>query len=230
MRIIKKVFPVILSVLLFSSIFVPSTQDLNNSIKTLQTVTDSDQSASSKRRKFSAEQIMQAYQNIYPQRISEIRKINGDWTALIGDVRYYFSEGKFLPENELKNADKYSSYPFYSYSRGIPEIIVLDEEQKEALKARVSENDSNPPTRHPGFFNALWDIFDKQTSWEQVKTIRLFTREIEVHWRVLEEIAAIDIFLYKESKYNREVSSYIRNIESVSAYYYRNISGTNRFG
>ena len=226
MKIIKRIFPAVLSVLLLSSIFVPPEDNSGRNIITVQNVTNRNPASDSPDPAFSPEQIMQAYQSIFTHRIKEIRKKNGDWAALIGDSWYYYADARFLPEDELENRDKYSPYPFYSYSRGTPELIILTDKQKQELKERVEQNDKNPPQRHPGFFNALWNVYDKQTSWEQVKTIRLFKREIEVHWEILEEVAAVDIFLYRESKYNSELASYINSIESVSSYNYRKISGT----
>jgi hypothetical protein len=175
---------------------------------------------------FSAEKVMKAYKYFYPDRISELKKKNGDWAARIGAEWYYFADRKLLPERKLEEAESYASYAFYPYSKGPLQIREFTREQAEALRRRVATRDKNPPSRHPGFFNAIWQIYDLETSKLRIKEITFLGRKIDIHERLAPALLEISRILEDRANENIEVNRYITAIRSASAFNYRKISGT----
>lgn len=181
---------------------------------------------SKKQGEFTPRQVMEAFANHYSYRISKFEKRNDDWAVLIDDDWYYYAQGKLLREDLLEEADRYSQYPIYTYYRGPVVIKELSEENKKNIREQTTERDRNPPSRHPGFFNALWESNDKESAWKNIKSMLFFGHRIEVHWRLLEDLSSIEIILSEIAKTDKQVAEFINTITSAAAYNYRRIAGT----
>lgn len=175
---------------------------------------------------FTSRQVMEAFANNYPNRITRVEKRNDDWAVLIDEDWYYYAEGKLLREDLLGETEKYSPFPIYEYYSGPVIWEELNEERKKSIQDQTLKIDRNPPFRHPGFFNALWESCDEASSWANMKSMFFFGHRLEIHWRLLEDLASIERSLIKIAKTDRQVAEFINSITSAAAYNYRRIAGT----
>ena len=61
------------------------------------------------------EEIMRAFAKAYPFNISDVAFINNDWTMLVNGIRFYFANGRFLPENIRDEWEQHHPWDFYAY-------------------------------------------------------------------------------------------------------------------
>jgi len=178
------------------------------------------------RRSFSGEEVVKAFHKAYPDRIERIALLAGDWAMLIDGSWYFWAEGRLLPEELRTRYRDYSPYPFYRYPRSLPPLREPDPQEAARLRARVSSREENPPRRHPGFFNALWRIHDRDTSWARMKTTYFFGHKIELHRELLEDLAAVEETIQEAIKTDGELRRFVAGLAGFDAYNWRIIAGT----
>jgi hypothetical protein len=61
------------------------------------------------------ERLMQAFEQAYPDKISSVQFLDNDWTMLINGKRFYFANGRLLPEHLRDQWENYHPWDFYEY-------------------------------------------------------------------------------------------------------------------
>ena len=61
------------------------------------------------------QKIMQTFAKAYPAKISAVEFFNNDWTMRVNGIRFYYAQGRFLPERLREKWSEYQSYDFYVY-------------------------------------------------------------------------------------------------------------------
>ena len=174
--------------------------------------------------RFEGAEVMRAYGAAYPDRIQRVAFRSGRWAAEIDGVWFYWAGGKLLNEKLLPRESEYDPYPFYPYSRGLPPLPAP--EQAAAVLARVGQREANPPQRHPGFFNALWRIDDRDSSWSRMKTAFFLGHRLEIHRDLLEDLAAVEEEIQRLLPTDGELRRFVANLQGIDAYNWRPIAGT----
>ena len=172
------------------------------------------------------EKALNAYKLAYPDRIDLVRKSADGWALRMDGTWFFWDEGKLLPEGDLSEGDNYSRHPFYPYSPTLPELPELTPEQKKAFEERINNREENKPRRHPGFYNLLWRIEDRNSSWNQAKTAFFLGKKFLVHRDLLEKLAAVEEELTIRMAIDRGLRIYVASIASMTGYNWRNIAGT----
>jgi hypothetical protein len=169
---------------------------------------------------------MHAFLDAYPDKVTEIRQRDGDWEVLIGSEWFSWANGRLLPHAIREDWERYDPVPFYSYTRELPPIPTLSEEEKRQLLRRVEEQEKNPPRRHPGFFNALWRVHDEASSYRMVKTTYFLGLKTEIHRDLLEDLASIEEEVWNTMERDRELRAYVNSLVQLEGYSWRPIAGT----
>jgi len=61
------------------------------------------------------QEIMLIFAKAYPEKISAVEFINGGWAMQVNGKRFYFANGRFLPEELREQWNNYLPYDFYAY-------------------------------------------------------------------------------------------------------------------
>lgn len=176
--------------------------------------------------RFTSKDIMTALFHAYPDRISQITYKDDDWAVLIDSRWFYYAEGRLLPENLLNDIEKYDPHPFYPYPDTIQAVPDYTEEQKLHLRNRIRNREERKLNRHPGFYNAIWEINDRQTSWDMAKTVIFLGKNINIHHRLMEDITAVEFELKRKAKTDVALQTHINSITGINAYNWRQIQDT----
>ena len=179
---------------------------------------------SPRRVRFEAAEVMRAYGAAYPDRIDRVAFRSGRWAAEIDGVWFYWAGGRLLREEFLPRESEYDPYPFYPYSRGLRPLPAPEEVA--ALRERVGQREADPPQRHPGFFNALWRIDDRDSSWSRMKTAFFLGHRLEIHRDLLEDLAAVEEEIQRLLPTDRELRRFVADLQGIDAYNWRPIAGT----
>ena len=60
-------------------------------------------------------EIMMAFAKGYPGKINSVEFIDNDWTMLVKGMRFFYANGRFLPEALREQWEDYAPYDFYAY-------------------------------------------------------------------------------------------------------------------
>ncbi len=177
-------------------------------------------------RRFSGREVMLALQRAYPDKIDGVEVIDGDYSVNVQGVRYFWAEGKLLPEELLNRADEYTAHPFYRYPAQLPGPVAPGSVAAGRIREMAAAREENPPRRYPGFYNTLWRISDRASSWARMKTTYFLGHKLEVHRELLEDLAAVEEDIQALSLTDPAVRRFVASLAGLDAYNWRAIAGT----
>ena len=142
--------------------------------------------------------------------------------------QFVWCNGSLLPMNEVRNAEKY--WPLlYSYQRTLVDPANYTEEERERIKAFSSkESRKNRAGTPMFFFDAIYDSSSRVRLESHIKRVRFLGNLTNVHERMLEPLTRVEKRIYALAESNEEVKSFLANLKSNDAYYWRIIAGTKR--
>ena len=140
----------------------------------------------------------------------------------------YWANGSFLPASELKNKEKYWSL-LYSYPKQLIDPETYTEEQKEQIKNFASAESRQNGAGTPMFF--FETIYNAQTRREletKIVRIKFLDKMTNVHKRMEAPLRNVEKKILELAETDQEVKTFLANMKSCDAYYWRIIEGTNR--
>lgn len=170
--------------------------------------------------------VVLAFRAAYPDKVDAIVKTAGELTVEIAGTTFYWSGGRLLLESLLPSRERYTAHPFYPYPATLPEIRKPTTEQKKTIEERISNREENPPTRHPGVYNAIWRAYDRASAWQQAKTVFFLGKKLLIHRDLLDELASIEEELQYLSGGDAALREYIQSIRQIEGFSWRPIAGT----
>ncbi len=173
-----------------------------------------------------SEEILSAFLYAYPDRIGSVTRNGDDWLIEVGHSWFSWAGGRLLPDGIRTDSIVYSAYPFYPYPSELPPIQEPTPEEKRLIEEKIASRAANPPSRHPGIYNAIWRIGDERTAWAQSKTAYFFGHELLIHRDLLDELAVIEEELMARSAGDRELLAYIESLQKVEGFSWRQIADT----
>ena len=132
-----------------------------------------------------AETISRALAEAYPDRVGEIKFLDGDWTVEVYGETFYYAEGRMLPASLRNRMNEYDPQPFYNYPTELPPWKPPTEEESARMKEQTALRNKNPAKRSQHFCDALWRSRSRDESWEHVKQIRFLGYPVMVHYSIL---------------------------------------------
>ncbi|MDR3167058.1 MAG: M15 family metallopeptidase, partial [Treponema sp.] len=131
-----------------------------------------------------------------------------------------------LPEELRARADEYDPQPFYSYLADLPPWEEPGPEEAERFRNSAERRQANPPKRSQHFYDALWRASTREEAYDRIKTIRLFGRQVMVHYAIMEELALVEERILAEAKTNPQVRQWINSLDTLESWNWRTIADT----
>ncbi len=170
------------------------------------------------------------FQKAYPdiQFISEYNAEHNDFLITIivekKSTKLFWCNGKFLPENELKNAEKYWSV-IYDYSEKIPDPKDFTPEDIEKIKEFSSpQNRKTGPMTPPFFYDAIYNCKTRIEIEQHIIKTTFLGKTTNVHKRIEKPLKLVEEKILELSKTNAEVKTFVDTLLSCDCYNWREIS------
>jgi hypothetical protein len=173
-----------------------------------------------------AETVLRAFAAAYPDRIGEVRFLDGDWTIQVYGERFYFSEGRLLPASERAKMNEYSPQPFYNYMRELPPWVPATAEESARMREQDRARETQQIKRSSHFYDALWRSRNREESWEHIKQIRFLGHTIQVHYSILVDLSLVEEQILRIAKNNAAVRQWINGINNIESWNWRNIASS----
>jgi hypothetical protein len=173
-----------------------------------------------------AETVMKALSAAYPDRVGPAEFLNGDWAVPVRGVFFYYAEGRLLPEELRDRAADYDPQPFYSYPSDLPPWKEPSPEDADRVRNSAERRRAHPPKRSQHFYDALWRASTQEEAYERIKTIRLFGRQVMVHYAIMEELALVEERILAEARVNPQVRQWINSLKTLESWNWRVIVDT----
>jgi hypothetical protein len=171
-----------------------------------------------------AERMMKAFAAAYPEAIDRAEYRDGDWAVLLRGKWFYWAGGRLLPEELKDSLDDYLPQSFYSYSADLPSWKEPEPEMAGRLRNALQNRQANPRSRHPGFFDTLWEAHTRDEAYGNLKSIRFLGKTFPVHKALAGKLARVEGRIQEAAKNDPAVDRWIREIGSIGAWNWRNVA------
>ena len=189
-------------------------------------LTEKDFLLSREKKSFTPREILTALGKAYPDKVGPVYRDGDDWTLLVDGKMFYWAQGRLLPKELKDKWEEYDPYNFYSYSRDLPPLRQLTQDEQAALEERLRRQEISPLSRQPGFYEAVWNIYGPETGYRNTKTIFFLGLKIDVHQELLEELVQVEDEITALMETDAEVRNFVNSLGSAAGYNYRRIAGT----
>jgi len=166
------------------------------------------------------EHIMRTFARAHPEKITDVQFIDNDWSMLVNGERFFFANGRFLPESERHRWEEFYPYDFYAY----PWVGTM----QERLAAFAN------PVRSVGssfLFDALYSSPTKGESWNQQVLYSFLGVKMVVHRFVAPLLDIVQERIRYASLTDPSIDEWIAELQTtppIFGWNWRTIAGTNR--
>ena len=181
------------------------------------------------------ETVMRALSEAYPDRIGPVEFRNGDWAFQIRGRWFYYAQGRILPGELRRRAADYrpinfnTNYPaeLSSWESTAAQRAERTRRWEEDNRSgRQPQDDRHLPRRPNYFFEALWNITNRNEAWNQQVQMNFLGRRITVHSGISEKIRRIDEIIMAEARINPAVRQWVDSLGVVEGWNWRNIASS----
>jgi hypothetical protein len=172
------------------------------------------------------QKVMNALSAAYPGPVQKVEFYNGDWTVMVWGIRYYYCDGKLLPEELRTQADNYSPQPFYNYLAELPAWKKPSAEDAERFKTMVENRSRNPIKRSTLFFDTLWQARSREEAEKRIKPLKFLGFSVKVHEAIHGELALVEQQILAAAKLDPQVRAWVDGINILEGWNWRPVIDT----
>jgi len=164
--------------------------------------------------------LMLAFAQGYPDRIGGVQFINDDWTMLIDGKRFYYAQGRFLPEELREKFINYHPYDFYAYP------FSGTETQRQIFL--------NNPVYSVGssfLFDAIYASPNEDASWDLQEKYSFFGVKMLIHPYIKPKLDIVSNRISAAAQTDTSINEWIAELQTGNpgfGWTWRQIAGTNR--
>ncbi|MGL4677079.1 MAG: M15 family metallopeptidase [Brevinema sp.] len=182
----------------------------------------------------SVENIFHALLQSYPHIVKAVPQSENPYhTDLAINVRgtnFYNVHGRFLPEQERDNWEKYSSNALYIYTKVIPNPALRSLEEINLMKTQGSTSYRKKKKQsYYGFHEALYGMKQISDTNKQIMKTRFLGKQVLIHqfaYSALQQVEKEIYGLTNNAVYGREVRKFLKEGDTVYSFFWRNIAGS----
>lgn len=180
---------------------------------------------------FSVPNIFRALLIAYPSIVTKVQRMDNIYypapAIRIRNTIFYCKEGRFLPEEELENWEKFSSNTYYLYSKMIPDPSKRSEEDIALMRKQGSKSyrKQKKPSYY-GFNATLYGMSSlKDTNTQIIKT-RFLGKQVLVHKLGFKALKKVEQEIYNLSNSDPTVAKFLKEGDTVYSFFWRKIAGS----
>jgi hypothetical protein len=161
-----------------------------------------------------------AFADAYPDKISGVEFRNDDWSMLVNGRRFYFANGRLLPERLRDQWENYLPYDFYPYP-----WTGSDRERQAAFDHPVYSIGS------AFLFDTLYSSPSEDESWDLQEKYSFLGVKMLVHAHIIPLLDRITAQIRRVSGTDQSVKDWIAELQTsppTFGWNWRSIAGTSR--
>ena len=152
-----------------------------------------------------------------------------DWCIKIGNTHLYWAAGRLLPKNSAAKWQNWGPFFSYFYPETVPDPKYYPESLVEALKPdSLIKHRRSAPAPNYTFYALIYKGWTKREIIRQLKKIKFFGIEIEVHNRIADALTRIEKKILTLQKNSPEIRFFIKNIGASWGFNWRVIADSGK--
>ena len=164
--------------------------------------------------------IMLAFSQAYPNEITDIEFFDDDWTMLVNGERFFYANGRFLPERLREQWENFLPYDFYVYPFAGTEA-----------QRRIFINNPVYSVGSSFLFDALHNSPTENDSWDLQEKYSFFGVKMLVHYKIVSKLDIISARIGAAAVFDNSINLWIEELHTGMPSFgwtWRVIAGTNR--
>ncbi|MDR2392575.1 MAG: M15 family metallopeptidase [Treponema sp.] len=186
-----------------------------------------------------AEDMVKLFAVAYHERFGPVVFQDGDWTLEMDGVRWYYAQGRFLPQQDTDRPEDFRPQFLYRYSPEPPgspdEVSPWQDEANRVISRRPSGSYSvyritaNPNAIRSPFLETIWQARNRVEAFSHQKWIHFLGWPVQIHQDLVAPLGRVETRIQELAKNDPEIQGWIKNLQSITGWNWRNVAGsTNR--
>ena len=173
----------------------------------------------------SGELALRAFKYAFPDKVSEVVFIEGDWAIIAGGETFFWAEGRILPRAERGNIGQYAPYGFFSIPRQPVSPDTLAPEVVESIRARgTPQSQRERRGNHRGLQGILYGGLTRNQIEQRLVRFYFLGRRVTVHQLIEQPLRNVEAAV----RSHPEGPAFIATLGNITGYNWREIAGTQR--
>ena len=160
----------------------------------------------------------------YPGIVSDLNAEGEEITFRVNGRKFYFADGRLLPEEKKEKAEYYRSYGFYDYPEKMPPLAEPSEEELEEINSYISER--RTVSRDNSFLEELYNGHSFNDILEEIRYINFLKFRFEVHRSLIPRFKAVEREILAEAAKDPELLSFINLLSEAGSFNWRIANGS----
>lgn len=141
------------------------------------------------------------------------------------ETKLYWCESRFLPEEQLKNKEKYRKM-LYKYQKEAKDPKTFTEEEIEQIKAFSSkENRANGAIDPPFLYNVIYDCSTRASTESHIISVSFLTKSVNVHEKIAEPLKRVSQKISALPK-TSEINNFFETLTRTDGFNWRSVRDT----
>jgi hypothetical protein len=182
-----------------------------------------------------AEDMVRIFAAAYRDRLGPAIFQDGDWTLEMDGVRWYYAQGRFLPQANLDRPEDFRPQFLYRYSPeppGGPDGVspwqgtanqVLSRRNVSGPYGRLY---TNPGAARSPFLENLWRSRDRAEAFSRQRWIDFLGWPVQIHQDIAAPLGRVEGRVLELARDDPEVRGWLNNLASVTGWNWRNVAGS----
>nr|AGS53864.1 hypothetical protein [uncultured bacterium contig00094] len=166
------------------------------------------------------QKLLLTFAEAYPGKISAVEFVDNDWTMVVNGTRFYFANGRFLPERLHEQWENYLPYDFYKYP-----WTGTDKERQVVFNNPVYSTGSS------FLFDALYSSPTEAASWRWQEKYSFLGVKMLVHSHISPLLDSVSDKILIAAGTDPSINEWIAELQTDSPSFgwnWRSIADTNR--
>jgi hypothetical protein len=189
-----------------------------------------------------AEDMVKIFLAAYGGRLGPAIFQDGDWTFEMDGVRWYYAQGRFLPEEDAEKPEDFRPLFLYRYQPEPPsggeEVNPWQEVANKTMSRRTSRSSqsagslgrnllaSNLGATRPPFYEAVWRTRTRTEAAAQQQWVAFLGRKVQIHRDIAEPLSRVEARIQDLAETNEEIVEWMKTLQSITGWNWRNIAGS----
>ena len=186
-----------------------------------------------------AEDMVKLFAAAYNGRLGPPAFQDGDWTLEMDGIRWYYAQGRFLPQEDRDRPEGFRPQFLYRYSPEPPgsleekspwqdmadELISRRQFSGSYRSAYRSYGMSAGTIRSP-LFESIWQSRSRAEAFSYQQWIDFLGRSVQIHRDIAVPLGRVEARIQELAKTEPDIQSWLKSLHSITGWNWRNVAGS----
>ncbi|MDR2404167.1 MAG: M15 family metallopeptidase [Spirochaetaceae bacterium] len=184
-----------------------------------------------------AEDTIKLFSAVYNGRLGPPVFQDGDWTFEMDGIRWYYAQGRFLPQGDKDRMEMFRPQFMYRYSMEAPvspdELSPWQDMANQLISRRQLSGSYRPyrltlsaGTIRSPLFETIWQARTREEAFSRQQWIDFLGRSVQIHRDIAAPLGRVEARIQELAKSEPEVQGWLKNLHSITGWNWRNVAGS----